>query len=304
MKVSALQLNNYIGDKKASFTAAEKLISEAAAQNNELVALPELSSCGYIPNNDVWQYGEESHGDTAQWACQMAKKYSLYVGAGYLETDGQDFYNAYLIAAPEGQIAGRVHKIKTEPHCFKSSDIGSVIETSIGKIAVGICADNHVAGFYSRLASLDFDLLLMPHAWATPFTTNKYLKQKDIEDAEKNVSALGGIYATGFGVPVVFINGVGKVPPMHGIFGKLTSPDIFRLRGGSAVFLPDGTFVRRNVEDEGIVTADITMGRIRKTPIQPTVYDGWLHPGSWFCRKVIAPLDIALGKRYYKRYHR
>lgn len=32
MKVSALQLNNYIGDKKASFTAAEKLISEAASQ--------------------------------------------------------------------------------------------------------------------------------------------------------------------------------------------------------------------------------------------------------------------------------
>jgi N-carbamoylputrescine amidase len=304
MKVSALQLKNYIEEKETSYAAAENLIYEAVTQGSELVALPELSACGYIPNDDVWQYGEKENSITAQWAVKMAKKYAVYIGAGYLETDGEDYYNAYLIATPDGQIAGRVHKIKTEPHCFKSSDIGSVIETSIGKIAIGICADNHVVQFYNRLASLDFDLLLMPHAWATPFAANKYLKLKDIQDAEQNVVKLGAIYAGGFGVPVIFINAVGETPPMHGIFGKLMSPDIFRLRGNSAVFFPDGTAIRSNTEDEEIVTAEVKLGRTRETPLHPFIYNGWLHPGSSFCRKVIAPIDTVLGKHYYEKHHK
>lgn len=303
MKISALQLKNYIGEKEASFATAEKLIGTAAAQGSELVALPELSTCGYIPNDAIWQHAEKVNGVTAQWAGKMAKRYAVYIGAGYLETDGKDHYNAYLIASPNGQIAGRIHKIKTEPHCFQSSDIGSIIETDIGKIAVGICADNHVVSFYNRLASMDFDLLLMPHAWATPFATNKYLKAKDIEDAEKNISTLGRIYATGLGVPVIFINTVGEVPPMHGIFGKLTPPDLFRLRGGSAVFLPDGMTIKSETEDEEIVTAAVVPGRTRKTPLQPKVYSGWLHPGSALLRKVIAPIDIMVGNRYYKKHH-
>lgn len=304
MKVSALQLKNYIGDTESSFAAAEKLIGEATAQGSEFVALPELSSCGYIPNDDVWRYGEKAAGATAQWAGKMAEKYKTYIGAGYLETDGEDYYNAYLIAEPRGQIAGRVHKIKTEPHCFKSSDIGSVIETGLGKIAVGICADNHVVQFFDRLASLDFDLMLMPHAWATPFAANKYIKLKDVQNTEKNVAMLGAIYATGFGVPVIFVNAVGEAPRMHGVFGKLMAPDMFRLRGGSAVFLPDGTALRINTEAEGIVTAEIALGRTRETPPRPAVYNGWLHPGSLFSRKVIAPIDTAFGKRYYEKHHK
>lgn len=304
MKVSALQLRNYIGDQKAAFAAAEKLIGAATAEGSSLVALPELSSCGYIPNETIWQYAEAADGPTARWACGMAEKYAVYIGAGYLETDGQDFYNAYLIAAPDGRVAGRVHKMRAESYCFKPSDLGSVIETRLGKIAVGICADNHEVGFYDRLANLDFDLLLMPHAWATPFAANRYIHEQDIADAQKNVSALGAVYAAGFGVPVVFINSVGAVPPMRGMLGKLTPPELFRLRGGSAVFQPDGTAVRQYAEDEESVTADISLGRKNTAPLRPTVYNGWLHPGSFLIRKAVIPLDIAIGRAYYRRHCR
>lgn len=302
MRVTALQLKNYIGNKDKSFKVAEKYIFEAAKLKSQLVALPELSSCGYIPNENVWNYAEEPNGDTARWACNMAKKYSIYVGAGYLETDGKDFYNAYLLANPAGYISGRVHKSKTEPHCFKPSNIGRVIETDIGRIAIGICADNHVEEFYNELQSLYFDLLLMPHAWATPYKENKYIKQNDIESAEKNVRLLGQIYATCLGKPVVFINPVGEVPVMYGLFGKLTSPKVFRLRGGSALYYPDGKNVRRETEDEGTVTADIVLGQFNNRSESPIFYDGWLHPGSRFCRKILAPIDMALGKRFYDKH--
>lgn len=50
MKVSALQLHNYIGNKESSFSVSETLIQKAASEGSKLVALPELSTCGYIPN--------------------------------------------------------------------------------------------------------------------------------------------------------------------------------------------------------------------------------------------------------------
>ena len=180
---------------------------------------------------------------------------------------------------------------------------GSVIETEIGKIAVGICADNHGKWFYDRLAELDFDLLLMPHAWPTPFSVNKYVQQKDIDEGARNLRNLGAVYSSGFGVPIVFANAVGEVPPMRGLLGRFMSSDCYRLRGGSAVFLPDGTAAFAKTENEEIVTAEIELGRKRETPVIPKDYNGWLYPGSGMARKILIPLDSALGVRYYKKHH-
>lgn len=303
MKVSALQLHNYIGNKESSFSASETLIQKAASEGSKLVALPELSTCGYIPNEGIWKYGEKSDGVTAQWACRMAKKYSLHIGAGYLETDEREFYNTYLIASPEGKIKGQVRKTRAESYCFKSSNIGNVIKTEIGKIAIGICADNHELWFYDKLSSLDFDLLLMPHAWATPYTSGKYVQPDDITDSKHNVDTLGSIYASGFGVPVIFINSVGEVPPMRGILGKFMSPDYFRLQGGSAVFQPDGTAMRIEGSNEQVITSEIELGHKKMMSDKPAIYQGWLHPGSWLSRKVIIPLDRAFGSYYYRKHH-
>ena len=65
MKIAAIQLNNYIGEMVQSFIGAETLIQEAVHQGAKFVALPELSTCGYIPNTDIWSFGEPREGITS-----------------------------------------------------------------------------------------------------------------------------------------------------------------------------------------------------------------------------------------------
>lgn len=303
MRVCAIQTTNRCGDRKASFAAAERLITQAAQEGAKLAVLPELSTCGYIPNDHIWRFAEPFDGPTAEWACEVAQRFGLHVGAGFLETDGQDFFNAYLVAAPDGTVAGRVRKIKVEPHVFAPSDVGNVIDTALGRLAVGICADNHVASFYERLTKLDFDLMLMPHAWTMPHRTGGALREEDLAAAVGKVDVLCRAYAEGFGVPVVFANPVGEAEAMRGAFGHLTPPSTFRLRGGSGIFLPDGSSVRCEEECEGIVVADVTPGRAREAAARPRTYDGWLHPGSAFCRRILGPLDTAIGRLHYRLHH-
>lgn len=300
MRVATIQLNNYMGDKQASFSSAENLILKAAQNDAKLAVLPELSACGYIPNNTIWQYAEYANGETANWACNMASKYSLYVGAGYAETDGKDFFNTYLIASPKGTIAGQVRKVKVEYHCFKPCDIGNVITTSLGKIAIGICADNHLISFYNKLVRTDFDLLIMPHASFAPIKTTPYITQKDIESQSNILSTLGKIYSQGLGVPVVIANQIGSFAPMSGLFGKLVNPNIYRLCGGSALFNNNGKIAALDTKAEGTLSADLQLVKTKAKADTQASYSGWLYPGSKLVRKVIAPIDIFTGKCTYK----
>jgi len=299
LKIASIQLNNYMGDKQASFASAEKLILKAAQNGAKLAVLPELSSCGYIPNSAIWQYAEYANGETAKWACNMAGKYSLHIGAGYVETDGKDFYNTYLIACPNSTIAGQVRKVKVEYHCFKPCDIGNVIATNLGAIAIGICADNHLLAFYKKLARLNFDLLLMPHASFAPFKTTGYISQKDIE-AQKNIlPAIGKIYSQGLGTPAVIANQVGTFAPMGGLFGKLVNPDTYKLCGGSSLFYNGEIVASLDSQIKGVLIADLPLGKSKAKTDTPASYSGWLHPGSKLIRKVVAPIDTFFGKCSY-----
>lgn len=81
-------------------------------------------------------------------------------------------------------------------------------------------ADNHVASFYDRLAALEFDLLLMPHAWTMPWRPGAFVKEGDIAAARAKVDELCRAWTQGLGVPVAFANPVGEAPAMRGVFGR------------------------------------------------------------------------------------
>ena len=160
MKISVAQTLNYQGDKEAFFKTAEKLIEKAVSPGSEFIVFPELASCGYIPNEAIWYHAETNEGKTPLWTVQMAKKYNVYLGMGYIETDEKDFYNSYIIVSKKGDILGNIRKWKTEVHLFKSVFENNIVETEFGKVAVGICADNHQLKFYKCLGELDLIYLL------------------------------------------------------------------------------------------------------------------------------------------------
>ena len=299
--VAAIQITNYIGNLNESFHTAEKLIEKAAQEGAVIAALPELSTCGYAANESIWNFGEPSDGPTARWATALSKHFGIYIGAGFLESDGKDFYNSYLLANPKGIVDGIIRKNHAESYVFKSAGNESCVyvDTEIGRIGIGICADSHSLEFFNRIKDAKVDMLLLPHGWTTPYKTSKHITQKDIDDAKETMNAFGMIHAKYLGVPVVFINSVGETLPMPGILGKYTPPEAFRLQGGSQIIDYDGTVKNAISDTEGCITVEVTTGNKTEEITAPPSYCGWLHPGSRIVRKIIIPWDVRKGKKHY-----
>lgn len=301
VKVAAIQLENCLGDRLRSFYEAEVFFKQAQSLGVQMIFLPELSSCGYIPNQNIWAYAEPLYGPTVKWLTEMAATYKMYIGAGFCECDGENFYNSYLIANPEGQIDGVVRKANAESYCFYPSGRSPIIKTKLGNIAIGICADNHYKWFYRKLQKEQFNLLIMPHASPSPTKTTKLIKQDDIALAKKNITDLVSLYSNNFNVPVVFVNACGALPRMQGILGKIFAKNEYSLNGNSFICNKDElSTLLTNKPD--LTTLEFTLlEQTQANNTNPKSYFGFLYKGSFLTRKIIIPLDIIFGEASYQK---
>lgn len=299
IKIAALQIASKHGSIKANHEHAMPFIEKAVAAGAQLVVLPELFTTGYIPNETIWDAAEPKDGPTLAWLKQASKRFGIYLGAGLLESDGQDFFNTFVLCDPDGNEAGRVTKIDVESYIFKRTSGSHVIQTNIGKIGVGICADNQMVSFIEQMAAESVDLMLMPHGWPTPCKTNQQVSEQDIMDHRERTKSLVSLYAESLGVPAVFVNGVGPMGRMIGLLGKFLDPEIFRLEGRSRIVNSDGNVAAEMESEEGLIMAEVQLDPARKHFSKPESYDGWLIPGNPVSRKVIIPLDVSFGQFWY-----
>jgi N-carbamoylputrescine amidase len=116
---------------------ASTFADTAAAKGAQLVVFPELMPTGYYLSFDTWDAAEPSDGKTVQWLKSTSRRLHISLGTSFLEADGEDFYDTFVLTTPSGDEAGRVRKqIPAGPEAyFFCGAIGShVISTAIGKI--------------------------------------------------------------------------------------------------------------------------------------------------------------------------
>jgi N-carbamoylputrescine amidase len=46
-------------------------------------------------------------GPSVRFLTSCASKYHIYIGFSFLEADGGEFYNSFVLAAPDGSVAGK-----------------------------------------------------------------------------------------------------------------------------------------------------------------------------------------------------
>src|SRR5262249_10637682 len=215
---------------------------------------PEFMATGSYLSFDTWDSGEPSNGKTVQWLKTTSSRLHVWLGASFLEAAGSDFYDTFVLTAPTGEEAGRVRKqIPAGPEAyFFRGDAGShVIATAIGKIGVGICAENYYCFAATQFLHDSVDFVLMPHA-------------------SPDMSKGGGLgappgthlaswYVRKLGVPVAMVNKVGRSykPPPNEIDGVYP--------GLSAIVDSDGTVLQSMDGQEGIGIATISLDPRRKT---------------------------------------
>jgi N-carbamoylputrescine amidase len=303
LRVAAIQMALKLGKVEENIRHATSLIEHAAAQGAKLIVLPEMCMTGYAMTKQLWGLAEPAGGPIEQWMGNISKRLGIYLGAGLVEAEGEDFYNTFLITGPDGKVAGRVRKTQTEYIIFKAGELSShVIDTAIGRIGVGICADTHKVFLPRLMQERDVDILLMPHAWPAPYKTSKIIKEKDITDTNENARSYAMLFAKMLGVPVIFVNHIGPLEGGRwaGILGGLIDAEHFQYAGNSTIVDSDLAVKAQAEQDERVIVADITLDASRKLKGEIPDHGGWTHPGDAIMRNVILPIEISRGKLIYR----
>jgi N-carbamoylputrescine amidase len=297
VRVAAIQVESHNGAIEENLARAAPFVAQAAARGAKLVVCPEFLAAGYIYDESIWKSGEPRMGPTEAWLATRAVEHGIFIGASYLEADGEDFYNTFALAAPDGSISGRVRKQSLpafEGWYFKSCDGPKVIETALGRIAVGICQDNHTARFMRGLLDDDIDLVLMPHSAPCVPVAGKMMR-----DSLREVAPF---YAEAFGVPVVLVNKVHSrsLSPLPGL-PLVRVP--FRFPGVSAIVDSDARVLDVLEDAQGFIAADVHIdpARKRRPPAPTDPY--WSHAPKQLARALglMFTAHERHGKRAYAR---
>lgn len=300
IRVAAAQMRAENGRRDANLMKAAALAEQAAKAGAQLIVLPEAAAAGYTLDRRMWDWAEPASGPTEKWLTELSKRLGVYLGIGLFEADGADFYNTYVLAGPDGTVAGRVHKRRTEFAVFRAGGSPAFVDTPFGRIGMGICADFHYVDMPGRLNEGDVDIVLMPHAWPAPLTVSKLVNEQDVRESQELVAGYAQFYARTLGVPVIFADQTGPLAGrLGGFMGRLLDPAVFGYAGCSTIADSDGSAGGQMGPEEGVIVADVTLDPSRKRFSTPKSYYGWLHPGEPLMRTVIMPLLIAEAKLGY-----
>jgi len=253
LRIAIVQMHSLDHNVDANLGQATNFAEKAAAQGAKLVLYPELMPTGSYLSFDTWDFAEPRNGKTVEWLKSTSNRLHVWLGAGFLEADGSDFYDTFVLTTPEGQEAGRVRKAlpaEAEAYFFRGDSGPHILNTAIGKIGIGICAENYYCALPTQLIKQSADLILMPHA-------------------APDMSRSGGLpsppgtrvatwYAKKLGIPVAMVNKVGRSykPPPNEINAFFP--------GLSAIVDSDGKVLRSMDDKEGIGIADVTLDPSRK----------------------------------------
>jgi N-carbamoylputrescine amidase len=281
VRVAAVQMESQNNAIQANLDRARSFVERAANEGAELILLPELMPTGYIFTPEIWDAAEPTVGPTVKWLKEHGRQLKVHLGTSFLEADGEDFYNTFVLVTPEGEEAGRVRK--QTPALFEAwftkGDTGPhIIETALGRIGVGICWDCQFAWFARLIGSQSVDLLLMPHSAASP-PRSLFFTKKKLARANAILATLAPFYTDLLGVPTILSNKSG--PFRSPIPGWPFTPKGSCFSGLSTLVDSDGAVIAQLGVEEGVIVGKVTLDPRRRKVSPPDGQGRWARKMPW-----------------------
>ncbi len=252
--MAAVQMESKNGLVEANLEHATSFVEQAAKGGAKLILLPEFMPAGYIFSTAIWDGAEPKHGPTVRWLKDNSRKYGIWIGTSFLEADGEDFFNTFVLATPDGGEAGRVRK--QTPAGFEAfytkSGLGPhVLDTELGKIGVGICYENQLIYIPQIMQGRSADILLMPHSF--PKIGQIIMSLRDLAPR----------YARLLGIPTIVCNKSGPWRSPYPLVPFYKSNTHFP--GLTTIADSDGSIKAQLGAEEKVIIADVTLDPNRKT---------------------------------------
>lgn len=141
VRVGAVQIAGRVGDLAYNLQQAETLATEALASGAKIVALPEFFTTPCYVHPRVHEAIVGFDNPAKDMLVRLARQHSAYVGGSMLLRRGDDVYNTYCLAGPDGRV--QMHD-KDQPTMWENgyyvagTDDG-VIETEHGAAGLAVC---------------------------------------------------------------------------------------------------------------------------------------------------------------------
>jgi len=171
IRAASVQFNHAPGDKDFNMGRIRSFVAEAAQQQVDLIAFPEMCITGYwhirkLSRAEIEALAEPvPSGSSSKALLLLSQKYNMTIGAGLIErSEDAKLYNTYVVAMPNGEIASH-HKL----HCFisehmASGNIYTVFDTPQEcRLGVLTCWDNNLIENARITALKGAEILLAPH---------------------------------------------------------------------------------------------------------------------------------------------
>lgn len=296
VRVAAVQMASENGCIAANLAHATPFVEQASKEGAQLVLLPEFMPTGYLLADGIWEAAEPAQGATVTWLKDTSKRLGMHMGTSFLEAECEDFFNTFVLANPKGEVAGRVrkqHPAVWEAYFFRGESGCHAIESTFGKVGVGICFDSQTADVATIMGRQSVDLMLMPHSYPVGSgSSGVFSKERMVRSLQK----IAPLYASLFGVPVVLANKCG--PWQSTIPGAKLVDVAGSFFPGQSVIVDSDGIIRAQLEDEeGLIVADVTLDPTRKKKTVPPHYGRYLQPGPK--RRVLLRLVEGIGRLHY-----
>jgi predicted amidohydrolase len=163
--ISIVQFTPKWLDKPANYAAIEQLL---AGVESDVIVLPELCATGYsfLDKSEVVAQADSAEAFAA-FLLPIAMRKKAVIVAGFAEKNGENVYNAALIALPDNrfEVYRKTHLFYKEKLCFQEGNSGFKVVTHPFfdlKIGIMVCYDWRFPESARTLALAGADLIVCP----------------------------------------------------------------------------------------------------------------------------------------------
>ena len=279
MRAAAIQLDAQVADVDANLEAAERLADSAGAEGAECIVLPEFftTGIGFVPA--LAECALPPDGEATELLRSLARRHGALVGGSFLcRDDDGEVRNAFLLATPDGEIAGRHDKdlpTMWENAFYVGGSDDGVIDAGEVTVGAAVCWELMRTQTVRRLRGR-IDLALTGSGWwSVPLSWPPAAVIRRAEAGNRALSRRAAEqFAQFIGAPVVHAAHCGQLRcempwsplPYDGHFEgwALITDARGRVLAGRA---PE--------HGEGVVIAEVEPGR--ETPLRQPPDRFWLH---------------------------
>jgi len=268
---AAVQLEAEVGDVAANLERVEKLVGEAAATGAQVIALPEFFPSRVAFDARVHDAVMPPDNEAVDLLKAMAARHGCSIGGSMLIADGGQIYNRYHFVEPDGAV--HLHD-KDLPTMWENAAYGpghddGVLATGLGPVGAAVCWELIRTQTVRRLQGRIDLAITGTHWWTFPFNWgrvveramaplaqfNRYLSENaPVEFARRlGVPVLQASHCGRFRSGFLLAPGVSVAPPYDTEFVGCT-----QIVDGHGRVLAQ----RRTSEGPGVVTAEVTLGRV------------------------------------------